>query len=193
MLVAHLKDKNLILASGSPRRKFFLEELGLKFEIRLKEVKDTWEEVDADQLPDNYLALLTAEPFEGELKKNDVLITADTIVWHENQAIGKPKDRNDAVNMLNKLSNSTHTVYSSVAITTDQTQRLINDKTKVKFKKLTHQEIEYYITNFKPFDKAGSYGIQEWLGYIGIENIEGSFFNVMGFPVQKFYEALLKI
>jgi septum formation protein len=193
MLRDKLKNKQIILGSGSPRRKFFLEELGLDFEIRLKEVEENFPETLVGSEITDYLATLKSKPFLKELKDNDLLITADTIVWLDNRAIGKPKNSSDAKMMLSKLSGNQHKVISTIAITTNKKTYLINDTTSVTFKPLSNAEINYYIEHFKPFDKAGSYGIQEWIGYIGIERIEGNFFNVMGFPVQKFYELMMKI
>lgn len=193
MLHKLLKNKNIILGSGSPRRKFFLEELGLQFEIRLKSIEEFFPpDLEGHEISD-YLAISKAEPFKKELGSNDVLITADTIVWCEDEALNKPVDKNEARIMLSKLSGKEHEVISSVAITTDVNQEVIHETTRVKFKSLSEEEIEYYIEHYKPYDKAGSYGIQEWIGYIGIEWIYGSYFNVMGFPVQKFYERIRKI
>jgi septum formation protein len=193
MLRDKLKNKQIILGSGSPRRKFFLEELGLDFEIRLKEVEENFPATLVGSEITDYLATLKSKPFLKELKDNDLLITADTIVWLDNRAIGKPKNSSDAKMMLSKLSGNQHKVISTIAITTNKKTYLINDTTSVTFKPLSNAEINYYIEHYKPFDKAGSYGIQEWIGYIGIERIEGNFFNVMGFPVQKFYELMMKI
>ena len=193
MLSEKLKNKHIILASGSPRRQHFFNELGLEFEIRIKEVDEIYPSHLTEVEITDFLAKLKAHPFQNELKSNDLLVTADTIVWLDNKAIGKPKNKEDAKAMLSNLSGKTHKVISSVCITTKSKQTLINDTTSVKFKFLSKSEIEYYIENYKPFDKAGSYGIQEWIGYIGIEKIEGSYFNVMGFPVHKFYEEMLKL
>jgi len=192
VLKKSLKGKNLILASASPRRKFFLEELGLDFEVRLKPIEEDFpSELQGHQISD-FLALSKAEPFLKELSPNDILITADTIVWCHDEALNKPEDEDHAKEMLTKLSGVEHEVISSVAITTAFSQEIVNESTRVKFKELRPEEIKYYIKNYKPFDKAGSYGIQEWIGYIGIEWIHGSYFNVMGFPVQKFYESIQK-
>ncbi|MCK5638888.1 MAG: septum formation protein Maf [Flavobacteriaceae bacterium] len=193
MLAKILKNKHLILASGSPRRQHFLKELGLDFEIRIKEIEENYPpNLKGVEITD-FLAKLKAKPFEKKLKTNDILITADTIVWLENKAIGKPKNKNEAKLMLAHLSNKTHTVISSICLTTVDKQILTNDLTQVKFKPLSKSEIDYYINNFEPLDKAGSYGIQEWIGYIGIEKIEGSYFNVMGFPIHKFYDEMSKL
>ncbi len=193
MLAEKLKNKHLILASGSPRRQKFLRDLGLQFEIRLKEVVENYpSHLKGSEITD-FLAKLKAEPFLSELKDNDILITADTIVWLEDHAIGKPKNKRDAIKMLKNLSNKSHEVISSFCLSTNSKQIVINDITKVHFVKLHPKEIDYYINNFKPFDKAGSYGIQEWIGYIGIDKIEGSYFNVMGFPIHKFYQEMIKL
>ena len=193
MLTEKLKNKHLILASGSPRRQNFLRDLGLEFEIRLKEVNENYPiHLIGSEITD-YLSKLKAAPFLSELKDDDILITADTIVWFEDQAIGKPKNRLDAIKMLEKLSDKTHEVISSFCISTKNGQKVISDNTKVHFVKLQLKEIEYYIDIFKPYDKAGSYGIQEWIGYIGIDKIEGSYFNVMGFPVDKFYREMMRL
>ena len=181
------------MGSGSPRRKFFLEELSLNFEIRIKEVEEKYPDTLVGSEITDYLSKLKAAPFLNELKDDEILITADTIVWLNNRAIGKPKNSADAKEMLSKLSGNAHEVISTIAITTNKKTSLINETTSVKFKTLTNEEINYYVDEFKPFDKAGSYGIQEWIGYIGIERIEGSYFNVMGFPVQKFYELMSEI
>ncbi len=192
MLTEKLKNNHLILASGSPRRRHFLKELRLDFEIRLKEVDEVYpNHLKREEITD-YLAKLKASPFKNELKESDILITADTIVWLDNKAIGKPKNAIDAQVMLTKLSTKTHEVISSVCITSNEKQVVFNDITQVTFSELSKNEMEFYIKEYQPFDKAGSYGIQEWVGYIGIEKIEGSYFNVMGFPVHKFYRELLK-
>lgn len=193
MLKEKLKGKNLILGSGSPRRKHFLEELGLDFEIRLKPVEESYPtNLRASEISD-YLSVLKAEPFKKELTDQDILVTADTIVWSSERALGKPSDAEDAMKMLRELSCNEHEVISSVAVTTSSSQEVIRESTQVKFKCLSDEEIEYYIERCKPYDKAGSYGIQEWIGLIGIQWIHGSYFNVMGFPVQKFYEKIRKM
>jgi septum formation protein len=138
----------------------------------------------------DYLAQLKAIPFKGELEENEILITSDTIVWHENKALGKPKNITEAFEMLKSMSNATHEVITSVCFTTSKIQKTVNSITKVTFKALTNEEIDYYIATCKPFDKAGAYGIQEWIGKIGITHMEGSYFNVMGLPTHLVYESL---
>lgn len=180
------------MGSGSPRRKHFLNELGLEFEVRLKSVEENYpKDLKRAEISD-YLALLKAKPFLDELQPKEILITADTIVWFEDQALGKPNSEKQAYEMLRTLSSHEHEVFSSVAISSITKQVLVNESTKVKFSHLTDEEINYYISKFKPFDKAGSYGIQEWIGLIGVEKIEGSFFNVMGFPIHLFYKEILR-
>ena len=138
------------------------------------------------------MAKLKASAFEGELAENQLLITADTIVWIDNQVLGKPKDRAVAIEMLHQLSGRKHTVYTGVCLKTTQKERVFSAATDVFFRQLSDDEIAYYVDTYKPFDKAGSYGIQEWIGYVGIERIDGSYFNVMGLPVQRLYQELKK-
>lgn len=190
MLSEAIKKHNIILASGSPRRQQFFKDLGLDFEIRLKPVKEEYPfRLKHFEISD-YLAQLKALPFKEELKEGDILITSDTIVWHQNKALGKPLDAQDAFAMLKSLSNTTHEVITSVCFTTTTYEKTLNDITKVTFKELTDAEIGYYIEHFKPFDKAGAYGIQEWIGQIGVTKMEGSYFNVMGMPTHLVYKAL---
>ncbi len=192
MLYNELKKKHIILASGSPRRQKFLKDLGLKFEIRLKEIEEQYpDDLKKAEITD-FLAKLKAKPFKKELKNDEILITSDTIVWLKDKAIGKPGSPKEAKRMLKELSGKMHEVMTSVALTDIEHQVIINDITKVYFKELSNAEIDYYLEHYKPYDKAGSYGIQEWIGFIGIEKIEGSYFNVMGFPTHKFYQALLE-
>ena len=193
MLSKKLKHYHLILASGSPRRQLFFKELDVDFEIRLKEVEELYpKELKAEQITD-YLANLKATPFINELQEKDILITSDTIVWFENKALGKPQNYEEAFAMLKSMSNKTHTVITSVSIKNINFQKIFNDSTFVTFKKLSDDEINYYLENYKPYDKAGSYGIQEWIGKIGVKEIKGSYFNVMGLPIHKLYEELIKL
>lgn len=193
MLSESLKNHRIILASGSPRRQQFFKELGLDFEIRLKPIKEEYPSRLRHFEISDYLAQLKALPFKSELKSNDILITSDTIVWHHNKALGKPWDAQDAFAMLKSLSNTTHEVITSVCFTTTTYEKTLNDIAKVTFKELTNDEIAYYINHFKPFDKAGAYGIQEWIGQIGVTKMEGSYFNVMGMPTHLVYKALNEI
>lgn len=190
MLNEKLKNYTIILASGSPRRQQFFKDLGLDFEIRLKPIKEVFPEHLTHFEISDYLAQLKSVPFEGELKENDILITCDTIVWLNQTAIGKPKNEQDAFDMILSLSGKTHEVITSVCFKTKSMQKIVHNITKVTFKDLSVDEIWYYINNFNPLDKAGAYGIQEWIGHIGVTKIEGSFFNVMGLPVHLVYKTL---
>lgn len=190
MLKNKLQNYHLVLASSSPRRQQFFKDLDLDFEIRLKEIEEIYPpELKAEEIT-NYLAELKANAFEGELKANEILITSDTIVWHNNKALGKPKDKQDAFTILKSLSNATHEVITSVCFKTNNNSKLLHEITKVTFNEISDEAIRYYIENYKPFDKAGAYGIQEWIGFIGVSKIEGSYANVMGMPTDKVYEYL---
>jgi septum formation protein len=193
MLKNKLEKYKLILASGSPRRQQFFKDLDLDFEIRLKEIEEVYPpELKASAITD-YLAELKANAFEGELQPNEILITSDTIVWHNNKALGKPKDPQDAFEILKSLSNTTHDVITSVCFKTVSETTVLNELTKVTFNELSDEAIYYYLENYKPYDKAGAYGIQEWIGFIGVSKIEGSYANVMGMPTDKVYEYLSKL
>lgn len=192
MLREKLKNHNIILASGSPRRQAFFKELNLDFTIQVKAVDETYpSNLKRSEITD-YLSQLKASVFV-DLDENDILITSDTIVWKDEKALGKPKDFGEAKEMLQNLSGQMHEVITSVCFTSKEFQKTVNDVTKVWFKKLSDEEIDFYIENYKPFDKAGSYGIQEWIGYIGIEKIEGCYFNVMGLPTRLVYKTLTEI
>lgn len=193
MLREKLSKYNVILASGSPRRQNFFKELDIDFEIRLKEVEEIYpKELKGSEITD-FLADLKSKPFDNELTESNLLITSDTIVWFNNKALGKPKNYNDAFNMIKSMSDKKHSVITSISIKNKSFQKIINDTTQVYFKKLSDEEIDYYIKNYKPYDKAGAYGIQEWIGKIGIDKIEGSYFNVMGLPVHKLYKELINL
>ena len=186
----NLIDKNVILASGSPRRQQFFLDLNLKFEIRLKEIDEIYpENLVAAEIP-NFLAELKANAFKDELTDKDILITSDTIVWLNNKALGKPKDYDDAFEILRSLSGNMHEVITSVCIMTTTKSEILTEITKVYFNTLKDEEIEYYINTFEPYDKAGAYGIQDWIGLIAVNKIEGSYANVMGMPVDKVYKYL---
>jgi septum formation protein len=190
MLKEKLQKYKLILASGSPRRQQFFRDLDLDFEIRLKEIEEIFPpELKAEEIT-NYLAELKASAFKGELKEGEILITSDTIVWHNGKALGKPKDARDAFEMLRSFSNATHEVITSVCFKTNMKSTVIFEVTKVTFNELSDASILYYIENYKPFDKAGAYGIQEWIGFAAVSKVEGSYANVMGMPTDKVYEYL---
>jgi septum formation protein len=192
MIHEKLKDYRVILASQSPRRQLLLKGLDIPFEVKLKPT----EEIFPPQLKREeialYLSELKAAAFDNELDDKTLLITADTIVWINNRLLGKPKNHDDAVDILQQLSGNMHEVITGICLKTNKKSHSFYALTNVYFKKLSLREIEYYITNYQPWDKAGAYGAQEWIGYVAIERIEGSYFNVMGLPTRMLYEELLK-
>lgn len=193
MLNDKFKNHRIVLASGSPRRQQFLKELDVDFEIQLKDIEEIYpEHLQAEEITD-FLAKLKASAFVSELNENDILITSDTIVWLNNKALGKPKDFEDAFEMLTEMSGTTHKVITSVCIKTTDKEVVFHEETLVTFTKLSADEINYYLKNYKPFDKAGSYGIQEWIGLVAIEKIEGSYANVVGLPTHRLYEEMMKL
>ena len=179
----------IILASNSPRRKELLNQLGLDFEVRVMSGID---ESYPDNLPSKDVAEYIASKNSSaySIASDELLITADTIVVVGHDILGKPHDREDACRMLREISGKTHHVITGVCIRTDSKQSRFSVSTDVKFKNLTDGEIDFYVDHFKPYDKAGAYGIQEWIGLVGVESISGSFYNVMGLPVQRIYEEL---
>jgi len=190
MLNEKLKNRHIILASGSPRRQQFFRNLGLDFEIRLKDTKEDYPKKLLHFEISDYLAQLKSLPFIEELREEDILVTSDTIVWHKSGALGKPKNNDEAFTMLKSLSDDTHEVITSICVRTKIFQKTVNAVTKVTFKAFTNQELWHYIKTCSPLDKAGAYGIQEWIGQIGVTGIEGSYFNVMGLPTHLLYETL---
>ncbi len=193
MLRNKLKNYRIILASGSPRRQQFFKDLDLDFEIRLKDIEEVYPmELKREKIT-NYLAELKANAFEGELHEKDILITSDTIVWHKENALGKPKDKQEAFNILKSLSESTHEVITSVCFKTKTETNTLSETTKVSFNELSDEAIWYYIDNYSPLDKAGAYGIQEWIGFVGVSKIDGSYTNVIGLPTDKVFQYLSKL
>ncbi|MPQ47365.1 septum formation protein Maf [Marinifilum sp. N1E240] len=189
-MLNNLKDYQLILASQSPRRHQMLKELGLSFELKTKDVEEVYPDgLTPEEIP-VYLAELKGKAFKEDVVSNELVITADTIVCIDDWILGKPKDRNDAVKMLRALSGRAHQVISGVCLMSKEKKVSFATTTNVHFKILSEEEINYYIDNYKPFDKAGAYGIQEWIGFIGIDGIEGSYFNVVGLPIQRLYQEL---
>lgn len=193
MLKEKLEGYKVILASGSPRRQEYFRQLGLDFEVRLKEVEEIYPKGLKGREITEFLAKLKASVFSKDIRPKEILITSDTIVWHEDKALGKPIDLSEAITMLKSLSNKWHEVITTVCFTTSNDQTTETAVTKVKFKKLNPDEIDYYVNNFKPLDKAGSYAIQEWIGLIGIEEIHGSYSNVVGLPTHLLYKKLVAI
>jgi septum formation protein len=185
-----LGSKKLILASKSPRRKELLMGLGFDFVVR---TKDTNEDFPQDLAPAEvagYLSAKKAAAFEKELAAEEIVLTSDTVVILDGKILGKPMDKEEAFNMLSRLSGKTHLVTTGITFLTREKNLTLSDTAKVYFKELSSQEIEYYISKFKPFDKAGGYGIQEWIGFVGVEKIEGSYFTVMGLPIHLVYNVL---
>jgi septum formation protein len=192
MLNKKYKDSNIILASKSPRRQNLLKELNLEFSIRTKEgIEEIYPKNVENKDVAEYLAELKADAFKNDLKANDILITADTVVILKDRVINKPANKEEAFEMLKSLSGNKHRVITGVCITSKEKKLSFSAFTDVYFRELKEEEINFYIEKYKPFDKAGAYGIQEWIGYIGIEKIEGSYFNVMGLPIQKLYDELM--
>ena len=189
-MLSHLDNYTIILASQSPRRQELLHGLNIPFEVQEVDVEESYpSQLVGVDIP-MYLAEKKANAFIPQMKDNTLLITADTIVWHEGCVFGKPTDKEDATRMLKSLSGKTHQVITGVCISTLLKRRTFHVISEVRFARLTPEEIEYYLQNFQPYDKAGAYGVQEWIGYIGVEYIEGSYFNVMGLPVQRLYTEL---
>lgn len=190
MFLQNLEQYEIILASKSPRRQQLLNDLGLKFTVRSMDIPEEFpDDLGMTEIP-VFLAELKAEAFRPELRKNQLVITADTIVWLDGEVLGKPADYEDGYRMLKGLSGKKHEVITGVCLLSAEKKVSFFALTDVWFKPLSDEEIHYYLENFRPYDKAGAYGIQEWIGYVAINRIEGSFFNVMGLPVQSLYEHL---
>lgn len=190
-MLSNLNKYNIILASKSPRRQELLRGMGVKFAILTKETPENFPaEMPLDKVPE-YLSLQKSMAFdESELPESYLVITSDTVVIAENEILGKPKDRNDALRMLALLSGKTHHVVTGVTIRTAEKIKNFGVKTKVTFANLDVEEMAYYVDNYRPYDKAGAYGIQEWIGYVGITGLNGSFYNVMGLPTRRLYQVL---
>jgi septum formation protein len=187
--VDSLRDVKLILASGSPRRQQFFRDLGLDFEIRIKEVDEVFPPDLKGAAITRHIAKLKADAFD-DLQPRELLVTSDTLVWHRGEALGKPRGYDDAFAMLSRLSGNAHQVFTSVCFRTTASCDIIDDETTVAFNDIGDAEIRHYLDRFKPFDKAGSYGIQDWIGLVGVRRIEGSYANVMGLPADKVYRYL---
>jgi septum formation protein len=182
----------LILGSASPRRQELLKSLGFEFLNKpINANEDFASDLKAQEIP-IYLAEKKADAYPDKIKDNEILITADTIVWCDGKVLNKPVDFGDGKKMLESLSGKMHEVFTAVCLKGANKQTTFYDASKVYFKKLKTEEIEYYLTNYSPYDKAGGYGVQDWIGYIGIDKIEGSFYTVMGLPVKELYEELIK-
>jgi septum formation protein len=186
----NLENRQIILASRSPRRKELLEGLGLKFEVRTKETDETYPSKLPFEEVAGYISEKKAKAFIGEILDEEVIISSDTIVVLEGCILGKPSDHAEAKEMLKKLSGKSHQVFTAITIMDNQHIETHTDVSKVFFKELTDAEISYYVSRFSPLDKAGAYGIQEWIGFVAVQKIEGSFFTVMGLPVHLVYSKL---
>lgn len=193
-MLDNLKKYKVILASASPRRRELLAGLDVEFEVRaLPDVDESFPpELQGGDIP-LHISKKKADAYRPVMAADELVITADTIVWLDGVALGKPVDEADARRMLRNMSGKTHSVFTGVAITTKDSQRCFVAQSDVTFAQLTDDEIDYYIAKYRPMDKAGSYGAQEWIGYIGMSNIVGSYFNVMGLPVQRLYNELKEI
>lgn len=190
MCLNFLKDYELILASKSPRRKTLLKEMGIKFRVHCIEVEESYPNtIDLYDVP-KFLAQKKASPFLDKISRKQIVLTSDTVVILNGELLGKPKNKQNACDLLKKLSGKTHEVVSGVCLTTFEKQYAISVISRVHFRKLANKEIEYYVSNYQPMDKAGAYGIQEWIGYIGIEKIEGSYTNIVGLPTLETYKLL---
>ena len=189
-MLPHLSIHDLVLGSASPRRKALLKEAGFEFDTITADIaEDFSEDLKAQEIP-LYLSKLKADHLIKSLGIHQILITADTIVWLNNKALNKPSDFEDACRMLHELSGKQHEVFTGVSITSHKKQVSFFVRTAVYFKTLTSEEIEFYVTNYKPYDKAGAYGAQDWIGLVAVEKLEGSYFNVMGLPIKELYEHL---
>lgn len=195
-MLDNLKKYNIILASGSPRRKQLLEGLGIEFSQHvLRNIDESFPDTLLAEEVAQFIAHKKSEAYLKDMADNDLVITADTIVVADggcgrNVILGKPHERSEAVAMLRMLNNKTHKVITGCCIVTKDRQRVFSVSTEVTFKQLSDEEIEYYVDTFRPYDKAGAYGVQEWIGYIGVTGLSGSYFNVMGFPIQRVYTEL---
>lgn len=194
IMLDNLKKFNIVLASNSPRRKELMSGLGVDYVVKtLPDVDESYPDtLQGEEIP-AYISREKAEAYQSMIEPDELLITADTIVWMNGEVLGKPKDREDAIRMLRKLSGASHQVITGVCLTTKGWQNSFTVTTDVTFAVLSEEEIVYYVDKYSPMDKAGAYGLQEWIGFIGVESISGSYYNVMGLPVQKLYRELIKL
>ncbi|MDR2840928.1 MAG: Maf-like protein [Paludibacter sp.] len=189
-MLDNLDKYDIVLASKSPRRQELLSGLNINFRVENVDCDERYpENLKAEQIP-VYIAKLKTEAYKNLMTDNTLLITADTIVWSDGKVFGKPADRQHATEILKALSGKEHQVITGVCVSTVNKQADFFTVTNVKFAELSEDEINYYLDNYKPYDKAGAYGIQEWIGYVGVEGVQGSFYNVMGLPIQRLYQEL---
>ena len=193
-MLENLNKYRVVLASNSPRRKELLSGLGIAYEVKtLPDIDESFPEgMDGVEIP-AYIARAKADAYREMMAPDELIITADTIVWLDGEVMGKPHDAEDARRMLRALSGQTHQVITGVCLTTADAQKSFATVTDVTFCRLSEEEIAYYVEHYRPMDKAGSYGIQEWIGFVGVESISGSYFNVMGLPIQRLYTELKKL
>ena len=194
IMLDNLKKFNIVLASNSPRRKELMSGLGVDYVVKtLPDVDESYPDtLQGEEIP-AYISREKAEAYQSMIEPDELLITADTIVWMNGEVLGKPKDREDAIRMLRKLSGASHQVITGVCLTTKGWQNSFTVTTDVTFAVLSEEEIVYYVDKYSPMDKAGAYGVQEWIGFIGVESIKNKYYNVMGLPVQKLYRELIKL
>lgn len=193
-MLENLNKYKIVLASNSPRRKELLSGLGVDYVVKtLPDVDETYPGGLNEEDIAKHIARGKAEAYREVMNDDELVITADTIVWLEGTVMGKPKDEENAREMLRRLSGRTHQVVTGVCLTTTSMQKTFATVTDVTFSNLTEEEIDYYVTRYRPMDKAGSYGVQEWIGFVGVENLSGSYFNVMGLPIQRLYTELKKL
>jgi len=193
MIIDNLNKYRIILASQSPRRQQLLQELGLSFEVVIKDYTESYPKGLTGEEIAKYVAHEKAASFKRDISDNEIVITADTIVWCNNKVLGKPVNYEDAISILKEISGNTHEVITGVSLLSTKKEHTFSVSTKVTFEILSEEEIHYYVDKFKPYDKAGAYGIQEWIGIIACSHIEGSYFNVVGLPVQRLYKELQKL
>ena len=193
-MLDNLKKYKIILASNSPRRKELLSGLGVDYVVKtMPDVDESYPEGLGGEEIAKHIARGKAEAYRSLIQADELVITADTIVWLDGTVMGKPKDEAEAKSMLMRLSGKTHQVITGVCLTTASLQKAFATVTDVTFATLTDEEVDYYVTRYQPMDKAGSYGVQEWIGFVGVENLSGSYFNVMGLPIQRLYTELKKL
>jgi len=192
MVIDRLNEYKIILASRSPRRQQLLHDLGLKFDVVVKDYDETFPSGLTGEEIARYIAYRKAASFENEIPENAIVIAADTIVWCNEKVLGKPVNKEDAFAILKEISGNTHEVITGVSLRSKSKEITFSESTKVTFEPFSEEETEYYIENYKPYDKAGAYGIQEWIGIIACSHIEGSYFNVVGLPVQRLYKELIE-
>ena len=193
-MVKNLEKYKIILCSNSPRRRELLNSLGLNFEVRVIDgIDESYNNNNSCEEIAEEISVKKADAYLKTIGDNELIITADTIVYNNGEVLGKPHTREEAIDMLSAISGKTHKVVTGVCIASKNKKKIFSVSTNVKFSSLEMEEILFYIDNYSPYDKAGAYGIQEWIGYIGVEGIEGSYFNVMGLPIQRLYSELKKI